>query len=65
MQEAGAQRDAADALWLSEQAFEQMALGHIAMLAARRDPARLLAAAAAVQKRFKGTDQLRSPKIQV
>ena len=52
-------------MWLSEQAFQQMALGHVAMLAARRDPGRLLAAAAALRKRFKGTDQMTLPVVQV
>lgn len=65
-QEAGVDLDEEeDAVWVSEQAFEQMALGHIAMLAARRDPGRLLAAAAALRKRFKGTDQMRLPAVQV
>ena len=53
------------AVWLSKQAFEQMALGHVAMMAARRDPARALAASAALRKRFKGTDQMKAPSIQV
>ena len=52
-------------MWLSEQAFQQMALGHVAMLAARRDPGRLLAPAAALRKRFKGIDQMTLPVVQV
>jgi len=39
--------------WLSEEGVGTLALGHVTMLAARRDPAALLAHSAALKKRFK------------
>ena len=39
--------------WLSEEGIGTLALGHVAMLAARRDPAALLGHSAALKKRFK------------
>ena len=49
----GASDPAPASAWLSEEGVGTLALGHVAMLAARRDPAAPLAHSAALKKRFK------------
>ena len=51
-------------LWLSEDGVGQLALAHVAMLAARRDPAALLTHSATLKKRFK-TVRSRPQRVQV
>ena len=60
----GAVDTAPASAWLSEEGVGTLALGHVAMLAARRDPAALLSHSTALKKRFK-TVRSRPAAVQV